>query len=412
MTVLNSTCQNPMDLTGHLRNFVCGYRPYTFDRTTDFSGTGDGDLNAFGVTNANAAVETWTITCTDATTEGAEVWSVVGSVAGSISTNYVSNTLFDTSGVQFIIVSASSAAFSVADAYTVAVNGTGLMQTSGESATLEQHQYTNSEYIFAATFPGLGGYKLSVIIGGQNGLNARVSFKATPEWVATGGDIYTHDFVNTSKKYLYAVDSVLEYWVTADVKGFNLVVKSGTYYRHAMCRYGIPFGNPAQYRYPVVVAAETVVDTYDAGRVADGYLSFYPDPAFQSLEAFDRDNTWKYFNNYVSTGFSRSWSTNNRTSPYAGITASVQNSYLGFAPNLNSEYLLMPIRLLAYEGDPAFLRASHNCALMLELEGVAAVPDQNVLASEDTVSYAGDTWIVFQNIDKTSDDNFMALKWV
>src|SRR5699024_810086 len=98
-----------------IRDFSGGYGTFTAPVLT---GTGDGAMTNID-TDPDSVTETWTIKCTDATTAGAEVWSVTGSVSGAQS-DATTGVAYSTSLLSFAIT-AGSTDFAVNDTFTLDV---------------------------------------------------------------------------------------------------------------------------------------------------------------------------------------------------------------------------------------------------------------------------------------------------
>lgn len=105
--------------------------------TAGESNVGDGTIGSITADN-DVETETWTITCTDATTEGAEVWSVVGSVTGAAA-DATTGVAYTAGPINFTIT-AGVTAFAEDDEFTLTTTAqsvSAVTASSGLDATLE-----------------------------------------------------------------------------------------------------------------------------------------------------------------------------------------------------------------------------------------------------------------------------------
>ena len=87
--------------------------------TADSNNSGDGTLNWTGYNEDKVKTETWTITCTDASNAGAEIWSVEGSESGS-QPSATTGEEYDNNIIKFIIKSGDKS-FDTGDKFTIDV---------------------------------------------------------------------------------------------------------------------------------------------------------------------------------------------------------------------------------------------------------------------------------------------------
>lgn len=88
----------------------------------DTSGaTGDGTLTDV-VCNTLAVTEVWTVVCTDATTEGSEVWSVTGAVSGLQTAEATTGAVYQSDAAEIsFIITAGDVGFAELDEITIEV---------------------------------------------------------------------------------------------------------------------------------------------------------------------------------------------------------------------------------------------------------------------------------------------------
>jgi|GEM_PF-1986158 len=118
-----------------------------------YSGTGDGVIT--GTDSAVAApTEIWTITCTDATTPGAEVWSVSGTVSGA-QASATTGVAYDNGIIQFTI-DAGAINFAVNDQFTLWATASPL--PSAQRWTINQESYATDDWEISLQGPNISGF--------------------------------------------------------------------------------------------------------------------------------------------------------------------------------------------------------------------------------------------------------------
>jgi hypothetical protein len=395
--------QNVLDLAGRLRNFLCGYKPPALP---GFTGSGSGTLDAFGAQNT-VADQTFTITCTDATTPGAEVWSVSGSVVGVLA-SATSNTLYEAGGVTFIISSDTVANFAVSDEFTVAVSGTGPMQTSGEAATLQQHSYTYngtaaSEYHFQIEFSGVGADAINIGHVARRDIDNNrflIEFYGAPSFNNLLGVFEQPG--GSPATIMYTRNQTMTHWVKADAYGYKLAVQAGTTFRLAVCRFLEAFSSPGVYPFPLMIAADSSVSTYDYS-TQNSLIRFCADPAYGAMHVMTPGGSWttvqNYGNNVNDSFLNDSGYTSNCTFPFGGSSA-LRAGLESIQPNLEGEYMLFPI----------LASIASNEENLGQIEGLFFVPGYNTIAAGDIIQYGGNDHLVIQNIHRNGDADHVAMR--
>ena len=118
-----------------------------------YSGTGNGVIVETDSAVA-APTETWTLTCTDATTPGAEVWSVSGSVSGA-QANATTGVAYDNGIIKFQIT-AGGTNFAVSDQFTLAATASPL--PSAQRWTLNAEDYSTADWTMLLQGPNISGF--------------------------------------------------------------------------------------------------------------------------------------------------------------------------------------------------------------------------------------------------------------
>jgi len=218
------TASDYRDLLDKLRRFICGYG---VAGTPAFAGSGPGTIS-FDTLPASVT-ETWTITCTDDSTPGAEVWSVTGSVSGAQAAA-TTGVAYDNSIITFTI---SGSGYAVADEFEAAVTQGAL---SADSQAWEELRWqaaggedellvkgtglagTDEIYAGIRTYSSVAGNYYNWEIVGMLGHESGFTFQNQPGIFAS---LYP-------KMYLF--NSTITYWFIANGRRFIVVAKVSTVY--------------------------------------------------------------------------------------------------------------------------------------------------------------------------------------
>ena len=193
--------------TGHyefiemLRRFAKGVATAGMEATGSGSGnTGGGTLGGERVT-VNGGDETWTISCNNADTIGAETWTVTGSTTGAL-------TDFATTGVQYeqndiaFLITASGANFIVGDGFSVVGYEANAGNTGdGTMSGIDPTPTGVSETITVTC----------TSIAGGTGNEA---------WSVTGGTSGAHDAATTGVAYTDTTATGVSFLITAGATAF------------------------------------------------------------------------------------------------------------------------------------------------------------------------------------------------
>jgi hypothetical protein len=349
-----------------------------------YAGTGNGLITAL-IGTAATVNETITCTATNATH-----FTVVGSISGALGTATV-GTPFTSAVVDFTIV-AGGTAFVLGDTITFVMTlpWTALVATAG------------AEYIWSA--PGNNG-AANIIVGvsrfsssagdyddlnllGAFGYDSGQSFTSQP---GGNNDVYVP---------LLRVGS-MRYWFVANGRRCAMVVQVSTTYQTMYLGFIDQYASPSQFPYPLAVG---------------GSMSFH------STVPIVGDPLWRWSNNSISVcafaiannspqdlgaqlrmrtnaGVWRGFSTDpgNTTTgtgqiwPYSGIMNNLR-------PNIDGSYFL-----------DAIVVNDDGPNIYGELDGVDAVTGYNQV-SENTVTINGISWLVVQNVFRTTTTDYFALK--
>lgn len=178
----------------------------------------------------------------------------------------------------------------------------------------------------------------------------------------------------------------IPYWLIANGQRLMVIAKISTVY--TMCYLGkfFPYATPNQYPYPVMVAGDSVEywarwsDTSKEHSTLQSPKSstvrFYLPNGLNEAVSNDNQNTAKFFPEYNALG----------------------DKHIN--PNQDGSYSLLPyiLYLKTYGGN-----------VLGELDGVYWVTGHNN-ASENMLTIAGETYLVVQNIHRTSWQDYCAIK--
>lgn len=200
--------------------------------------------------------------------------------------------------------------------------------------------------------------------------------------------------------------SGMEYWIIANGRRFILIVKIGTVYVSSYCGFLLPYATPGEYPYPLYIGATSYLESQlysDSGLVtsafwkmgqskndsshATGCLLRLPSGVWL---AFTQDRV----NPSETTKIGRIW-------PYFSTDGSAVDYGIGDLDLINTgEYSLLEVILYTKEYDDGNVYGS--------LEGVFHLPGSGI-SSEDTVTISLDTYLLIQNIEDVSRNDFAAL---
>jgi len=371
MTWKTATAAGHIDMFRQIRRLLTGSAD---PAAPVYTGTGDGTLDNFDTAPATPT-ETWTIECTDATTPGAEVWSVTGSVSGaqaSATTGVAYN------GLISFTITAGTTNFIVGDDWSIAVTR-GPLDVSGEAWDEKETGYdvARDQWYSHMMAKGLTGTEeIYASVGTYQDADSNYyNLKAA----ASTGHLAGHegDFQaqpgSSGGAGVPCWNQSIQYWIAVNGQRAVVVMKIETVYTMFYIGKIFGYGSPNQYPYPVLCA--TPVETADATRYSDtGYHNpFHPSSlackiykvgvGFENCAQFPADN----------------W-----------MSDQIRDT--------GGEHALLPIILY-----------SNSFNIWGELDGVYYISgwDQAV---ENTVTIGGDTYLVVHNVWRTGFADYVAIK--
>ena len=374
---------NYLDLLQRFRRFICGHATWS---APALSGTGNGTM-AVTDTAPTTGSETWTIKCTDATTPGAEVWSVSGSVSGA-QTNATTGVAYTGGPVEFTIT-AGSTNFAVNDAFTFSTTE-GAMTTAGQA--WDQLTWDGGREL-QIEGKGVGGND-QIFMGIQIVDNLTAPYY---NWSLRAADGYlpANDYASqpnaSNNTYMLCWNDVTPYWFIANGRRFIIVAKSNTAYHSLYGGLYLPYATPREWPYPVMISGSSPYSNHNYTS-SDARDRSIVNPSQNACYVRYIDGTWSNFGN-ISYNYGNWIGGNNLWPGYSSVMRSLAMGEDGSMP-------LYPVILDMND---------HGGNVCGELQGVFQVPGIGNV-SENTVTIGGVTYVVFQSGLLVGPDCFWAVE--
>lgn len=402
MPVEIGTASGHVDLLHRLQRFVCGHG--TWSTAPQFTGAGPGTIGDIATAPATVT-ETWTLTCSNADTAGQEVWTVSGSVTGATA-DATTGAAYDNGLIELLI---TGTGYDVGDAFTWEVDQ-GLMSAAGSAWTLLNEGLDggfDQDYYLRA--PGITGAEEIFINVGAYQSGADDYFN----WEARGAIGHEPTFAfngqpgtSPNANLLLWADAI-PYWLVANGQRLILVAKISTTYQLLYLGKILPYGTPAQFPYPVLVAA-TTDRASTRWSAADADTSSILNPG-RGAFLYTTDGGWKRIQNRYQSS-SGSWQTNYfdifPTHQYGfGDRGEGSDEFQGpqVHPAPDGSYTLLPLVPLCRNASYASLNQYG------ELDGLFWVTGTGN-AAENILSIEGDDHLVVQNIYRTNWTEYGAVR--
>ncbi|PHR68507.1 hypothetical protein [Alcanivorax sp.] len=402
MPVEIGTANGHLDLLHRLQRFVCGHG--TWSTAPQFTGAGPGTISDIATAPATVS-ETWTFTCSNADTAGEEVWAITGSVTGA--------TADATTGIAYanglIECLITGTGYEVGDEFSWDVTQ-GLMSAAGAAWTLLSEGLDggfDQDYYFRA--PGLTGSEEIYLNVAAYQSSADDYFN----WEARGAIGHEPTFAfngqpgtSPNANLLLWADAI-PYWLVANGQRLILVAKISTTYQLLYLGKILPYGTPAQFPYPVLVAA-TTDRASTRWSAADADTSSILNPG-RGAFLYTTDGGWKRIQNRYRSS-SGAWETDFfdifPTHQYGfgsrdGASHEFQGPQIHPAPD--GSYTLLPLVPLCRNASYASLNQYG------ELDGLFWVTGTGN-AAENILSIEGEDHLVVQNIYRTNWTEYGAMR--
>lgn len=365
--------------------------------TPAYTGTGNGTISALIGGSASVA-EVVTITFTDATH-----FSVVGSTSGAIGTG-VAGTAFVSTKINFMIT-AGGTAFIATDAFTVSTTPpwTSLRRNAGDQMVWQAPGNGNLDAIIvgAQLFSNVGADYYNWRLLGATAFDSSLTFDNQAGYVGGAGQ-------SAPSPVLNLWNSSIDYWFIANGRRVIVVAKISTVYVVAYLGFMNTYPSPGVFPYPLVVAGSMAWDGGNLGAEpaanSNNWRWSYSGDQLRNLgiglpsKGYDGGcqlrlrlptGTWRGFDSaFGEVSLGRLW-------PYTDALQGMQD----WRADLDGGYTILPIVLY----DSAVLN------IYGELDGVGATTGFGQ-SSENTITIAGVSWLVVQNVDRTTKIDYFAVK--
>jgi hypothetical protein len=363
-----------------------------------FVGSGNGTIA--GLIGGSASVaEVVTITFTDATH-----FAVVGSSSGAIGTGTV-GTAFASTKINFTIT-AGGTAFVATDVFTVSTTPpwTSKRRTAGVQMIWQAPGNGNLDQILvgAEVFSNTSGDYFNWRLGGFTAFDSSLTFENQPNYLGGPGQTLPSPVLNLW-------DSSIPFWFVANGRRVIVVAKISTVYVVAYLGFMSTYPSPGAFPYPLVVAgsmawdgvnvsSEPVVGSNNwrwsyAGDELRNFGIGLPVKSHDSgcqLRLRLPTGIWRGFDSgFNESNFGRLW-------PYSDA---IIGGMADWRADLDGGYSILPIVLY----DSAVLN------IYGELDGIGATTGF-AQSSENTITIAGVSWLVVQNVNRTTKIDYFAVK--
>lgn len=193
-------------------------------------------------------------------------------------------------------------------------------------------------------------------------------------------------------------DAPQEYWIFATGRYVYITAKQTTDYTNCAMGLHLPYGVPSEYPYPLFIMGGSSAARHYTSTDIRHRQCF--DPGEDAAWLRTPGGTWKLFENYHS-----SQASTNNIFPYGpgGQGYTSYRRYFADAPD--GTYELYPLIFL--ESESGFSDPPGNA--FGEIQDVFMVSGSNNSA-ESTITVGGDTYLVFQNVFRTTFPDFYCIK--
>lgn len=194
-------------------------------------------------------------------------------------------------------------------------------------------------------------------------------------------------------RYIHLWDGAMPYWFIANGRRFIVVVRVTTVYQSAYAGFILPYHLPTTWAYPLFVGGCSSTSTWRYSVVNNGNHAAFFNPGETASAIRLPDGQWAGISNKQQSSTEGELNTNN-VSPWS--------SWLGFnilREGLDGNYTPIP-------GEIAI--TSPYAANLGAFDGVYYVPGFGT-ASENTITVDGETYLIVQNVYRTSNNEYAAI---
>lgn len=400
-----------LHLQSRLKQYLVG-DPSVENEVTNVANVGDGYIRQMNA-NPSAVVETWTLTCTAG--GPAATFSVVGSVTGNdgnaTSTHdadNVSTYLFLGTRIHFKIIDGPTD-YSIGDEFTLDIVANDLAAISQEWTLLKQAPGIPIVDKPMNQDPAAGADKANEFyLKGPGLAGTDEVFVQMYSYYSEAGDYYNINFCGATgfdgadtldeQPGFYAGGAMalwqfqIKYWFVADGRRFIVSTKISTSYMHAYCGLLLPYATPTEYPYPLYIGAclPPASGTRWSSESEDHRAYWEPETAgIYTIEGtwlavqnkYDQNDTEVVVTTTVIWPYSSNYMWNTRQSP-------------------GDIYPMMPLVLTT---------SSNGGNVYGELPGGFWTPGF-ANASENVIVLGGTDYVVMQDVFRTGNQDYFALK--
>ncbi len=200
----------------------------------------------------------------------------------------------------------------------------------------------------------------------------------------------------------------MSYWFVANGRRAVIVAKNGSIYEAAYIGFMLPYATPGEYPYPLVVGGSTTGEStsLDSSNQSASHRAF-PGPGGNSSSSAQpstlairaQDGAWiRPRTHYGANDYNASPSTSNTE----GVLPVWATRSANIRENIDGGYTLYPLQPVRTSNSP-------SKGVLGELDGCFWVPGFNQ-AAENIIQVGGIDHIVFQNVHRTGNRDYWALK--
>lgn len=260
---------------------------------------------------------------------------------------------------------------------------------------------------------GMQSWKVTAVGAYNWCLAGFTGFSAAADFLDQAG---SHSATKTNMPQMLLNNGSMKYWFFANGRRICGVAKvGGTYYAAFYLGYILPYGTPAAFPYPLAIGGSAAYNSgstaYQVYSTTNYFNRGYVSPPCYSLYNYQRSSLiflcggWLDFGNYDNGNLEDSAYADGRNMwPFIHGEYELTNEPSFFAWRMDknpvNEPPLWPIILTTISPDKNIFG---------ELHGVKAVLADGVV-TEDTITFEGDTYIVFQNGRLSGSQDMFAIK--
>lgn len=203
----------------------------------------------------------------------------------------------------------------------------------------------------------------------------------------------------SSQTCCYLRDTPMDYWFYGDTRQMLGFVQVGSTIQQFGFGYLLPYATPQQYQLPMFVGAANSGLSYTWESDSVGDIKGFSNPGNGSLFVFSPSNVWEEVQNYIKDSNDNEKLQPTPTCLWPGSQGEYNTLRNSPGPNdTDGNYILFPL-VVKRTGD----------SIYGEIGNLYLVPSLN-LTSGDTIDIGAQPYRVFQNMWRTSQNDYCAVK--